>query len=94
MLCCWFRRHKVYNLKKAFKNSTKVKNRIIDNYYYFWKKLTGMFKEKDFEDIRPYRDDEINPALKRIISNPAFDKILDFFLPDEGKDKIKDLLVN
>lgn len=54
--------------------------------------MTGMFKEKDFEDIRPYRDDEINPALKRIISNPVFDRIMDFFLPHVDKDKIRELL--
>lgn len=54
--------------------------------------MTGMFKEEDFEDIRPYYDAEINPALKRIISNPVFDRILDFFFPHEDKDKIRDLL--
>lgn len=52
-----------------------------------------MFNEKDFEDIRPYYDDEINPALKRIISNPAFDKIMDFFFPEADKNKIRDLLI-
>ena len=42
------------------------------------KNRSVMIKEPDFEDIRPYFDYEINPALKRIISDPAFDKILDF----------------
>lgn len=51
-----------------------------------------MFKEIDFEDIRPYHDDEINPALQRIISDPVFDKILDYFFPHEDKAKIRNLL--
>ena len=38
-----------------------------------------MFQEKDFEDIRPYHDEEINPALNRIVAVPEFFKILDFF---------------
>ncbi|MBN2275243.1 MAG: acyltransferase [Bacteroidales bacterium] len=48
-----------------------------------------MFKEDDFEDIRPYNDDEINPALKRIISEPLFEKILDFLFSDQDKDVIR-----
>jgi len=48
--------------------------------------LSVMFKEDDFEDIRPYHDHEINPALKRIISEPLFDKILDFLF--QGQDKV------
>jgi len=47
-----------------------------------------MHKEKDFEDIRPYHDEEINPALKRIVSVPEFGKILDFLFPGENKDQI------
>jgi hypothetical protein len=51
-----------------------------------------MFREEDFEDIRPYNDQEINPALKRIISNPFFDKILDFLFPVGEHDQIKQKL--
>ncbi len=40
-----------------------------------------MFSVEDFDDIRPFYDNEINPALQRIISNPLFDKILDFLFP-------------
>ncbi len=47
-----------------------------------------MHKERDFEDIRPYHDEEINPALKRIVSVPEFGKILDFLFPGENKDQI------
>jgi hypothetical protein len=51
-----------------------------------------MFREEDFEDIRPYYDQEINPALKRIISNPFFDKILEFLFPGEDHDQIRQKL--
>jgi hypothetical protein len=44
-----------------------------------------MYKEQDFEDIRPYHDEEINPAIRRLISVPEFGKVLDFLYP--GKDK-------
>jgi hypothetical protein len=47
-----------------------------------------MYKEQDFEDIRPYDDEEINPALKRIITVTEFGKILDFLFPDRDKDQI------
>jgi hypothetical protein len=47
-----------------------------------------MFQEKDFEDIRPYHDEEINPALNRIIAVPEFPKILEFFFPEKDKDQI------
>jgi hypothetical protein len=52
-----------------------------------------MFKEDDFEDIRPYYDVEINPALRRITANPVFDKILDFLFPGQDKNRIKDKLI-
>jgi hypothetical protein len=48
-----------------------------------------MSEEDNFEDIRPYYDNEINQALKRIISNPSFDTILDFFFNDKDKDLIR-----
>ena len=42
----------------------------------------------DFEDIRPYNDEEINPALKRITSVPIFGKILDYLFPDRPNEEI------
>ncbi len=47
-----------------------------------------MISEKDFEDIRPYHDEEINPALHRLVAVPEFYKILDFLFPDRNKDEI------
>jgi|WetSurSiteA1Bulk_404760.scaffolds.fasta_scaffold00904_2 hypothetical protein len=52
-----------------------------------------MFNEQDFEDIRPYHDHEINPALQRIVKVPEFLKILEFLFPDKDKNLIiEDLL--
>jgi hypothetical protein len=51
-----------------------------------------MFKEEDFEGIRPYHDNEINPALKRIISEPLFDTILEFLFSDQDKNQIRQML--
>jgi hypothetical protein len=42
----------------------------------------------EFDDLRPYRDEEINPALHRITSVPEFARILEFFFPDRNKDEI------
>jgi hypothetical protein len=47
-----------------------------------------MYTEQEFEDIRPYYNEEINPALNRIIAVPEFGKILDFLFPDKNKQQI------
>ncbi len=47
-----------------------------------------MFKEADFDDIRPYNDDEVNPAIRRITSNPMFSRIMDFLFPEKSGDEI------
>jgi len=51
-----------------------------------------MYREEDFEDIRPYYDPEINPALKRIIANPLFDKIIEFLFPGQDHSEIRAML--
>jgi len=47
-----------------------------------------MIEEKDFEKIRPYNDDEINPALKRITAVPAFRLVLKFLFPEKSPEEI------
>jgi hypothetical protein len=42
----------------------------------------------DFEDIRPYNDEEINPALNRITAEPIFQNILDYLFPDRPNEEI------
>ncbi len=44
--------------------------------------------EDDFDDLRPYNNNEINDAVKRIISNPLFETIMGYFFNDEAKKKI------
>jgi hypothetical protein len=56
------------------------------------KNQSAMNKEPDFEDIRPYYDEEINPALKRIVTVPEFGKILDFLFPGKDKSEIINVL--
>jgi hypothetical protein len=56
--------------------------------------MSEMIMEDDFEDIRPYFDYEINPALKRIISDPSFDKILNFLFTGQDKNQIKQKLAD
>jgi hypothetical protein len=51
-----------------------------------------MYSEEDFEDIRPYYDHEINPALKRIVSEPVFDVMLAYLFPGQDKNQIKEKL--
>jgi hypothetical protein len=47
-----------------------------------------MYTEQDFEDIRPYNDDEINPALHRLVKVPEFSKVLEYIFPDRKKEDI------
>jgi hypothetical protein len=47
-----------------------------------------MYTEQDFEDIRPYNDNEINPALHRLVKVPEFSKVLDYIFPERNKDDI------
>lgn len=38
-----------------------------------------------FDDIRPYNDSEVHPALERIVANPLFSNISEYLFP--GKDE-------
>ncbi len=42
-----------------------------------------MTAEHDFDSIRPFRDDEIAPALEKIVSNEKFQRVLEFLFPNE-----------
>ena len=46
----------------------------------------------DYDSIRPYRQDEIPEALKRILVNPTFQNILDFLFPGEDQEAIKEII--
>lgn len=47
-----------------------------------------MNTEQDFEEIRPYNDDEINPALHRLVGVPEFSKVLEYIFPERKKEDI------
>lgn len=38
--------------------------------------------ENEFEDIRPYRDDEVPAAIERLIAEPGFRKTIKYFFPN------------
>ncbi|RLD91462.1 MAG: acyltransferase [Bacteroidetes bacterium] len=49
--------------------------------------------EQDFDSIRPFRDDEIAPAIEQIVSNSKFQSVLDFLFPGE-QDKYRKIFAN
>ncbi|HXK80796.1 MAG TPA: acyltransferase [Bacteroidales bacterium] len=48
----------------------------------------------NFDDLRPYHDDEINPAMQRIAANPLISKVADFLYPDVQIADLKNMLRN
>ncbi len=42
----------------------------------------------DFDDIRPYRDDEVSEVVERVLSNRQFDKLISFIYPDTPKEQV------
>jgi hypothetical protein len=42
-----------------------------------------MFSEKDFDKIRPYHDNEINPALLRMTESPVFPAVINYLFPEK-----------
>lgn len=42
----------------------------------------------DFENIRSCKDEEINPILRKITSEPIFHNVLNYFFPDRPNDEI------
>lgn len=51
-----------------------------------------MFKEEDFDPIRPYYDHEVHDVVKRILASPVFDKILNYLSQYEDISQIKAML--
>ncbi len=47
----------------------------------------------DFDSIRPFRDDEIGPAIQKVVSNPKFDAVLDYLFPGE-QEKYRQIYAN
>jgi hypothetical protein len=51
-----------------------------------------MYTGKDFDNIRPYNDNEINPALIRMISSSEFAPVSKFLFPEKPVEEVKNLL--
>lgn len=47
-----------------------------------------------FEDIRPYIDTEVSPALERIANNPLLSDISSYLFPGKGENYFKDILLS
>lgn len=46
-----------------------------------------------FEDIRPYKDNEISAAMSRIAENPSFSQLSSFVFPHRAVDEIKEMVL-
>lgn len=48
----------------------------------------------NFDPIRPYYQDELAPALRRIVSNEMFSHLLNYLFPDEIHEELKQVILN
>ncbi len=47
-----------------------------------------------FDDIRPYNDSEVHPALERIVVNPNFSGVAQYIFPGQDENLFKELLLS
>lgn len=47
----------------------------------------------DFDPIRPYYEEEIPAALKRIVANPQFDQLMRYLFPEEQHSALKSKII-
>lgn len=47
-----------------------------------------------FDDIRPYNDTEVHPALERIVANPLFSNVAQYIFPGQDEDVFRQLLLS
>ena len=52
-----------------------------------------MTDEHKFDDIRPYRDDEIPAAMQRIVSDPYFPQVAQYVYPDRNVQEVRDIML-
>ncbi|PLW96960.1 MAG: acyltransferase [Marinilabiliales bacterium] len=50
-------------------------------------------KETEYDLIRPYNQEEIPEAIERIISDPLFQKLLNYLFPDEEHKKLTETIL-
>ncbi len=51
-------------------------------------------RKSEFDDLRPYYDEEVNEALRRIVSDPLFPQVAQFLFPDRPLDELKEVLLS
>ena len=51
-----------------------------------------MEKNPEFDDIRPYYDDEIAPVIERLLDNPQFKETARLMLPDRKWEQVEQML--
>ncbi|MFH1121604.1 MAG: 1-acyl-sn-glycerol-3-phosphate acyltransferase [Bacteroidota bacterium] len=56
--------------------------------------MTRINYAEEFELMRPYRDEEVQPALGRLTGYPAFDVVLSYLFPDRSLSGVKEMLLN
>ncbi|KAF0199507.1 MAG: acyltransferase family protein [Bacteroidetes bacterium] len=55
--------------------------------------MTKINYSAEFELMRPYRDEEVQPALRRLTGYPAFDIVLAYLFPDRPLAGVKEMLL-
>ncbi|MBK9355859.1 MAG: 1-acyl-sn-glycerol-3-phosphate acyltransferase [Bacteroidales bacterium] len=55
--------------------------------------MTKINYTEEFELMRPYRDEEVQPALRRLTGYPAFDIVLSYLFPDRPLAAVKEMLL-
>ena len=43
----------------------------------------------DYSNIQPYKEDDVNDAILRMLANPVFQVMIDYLYPPEIQDKIR-----
>lgn len=51
-----------------------------------------MEKKSEFDDIRPYYDDEVAPIIKELLVDPEFKKVVSLVLPDTKWEELEALM--
>jgi len=51
-----------------------------------------MKKNPEYDDIRPYYDDEVAPVIERLLENPQFRGIMNYLYPDKSLEPIEQMI--
>ena len=54
--------------------------------------MNTMKKNPEFDDIRPYYDDEVAPAIERLLKNTQFREVVNFLFSEERREQVEQLI--